>query len=99
MFSKKKDAKKFDENLEAPRQLRSSAPSPLFQLGHKEQPVRQDQLKRTAEAPADLCVSPPPSEASGSSLHGPAADSDSSAGYALYSPPPIASVPPPHPHQ
>jgi hypothetical protein len=45
MFSRKKDAKKFAENLEAPRQLRSSAPSPLFQLGHKEQPVRQDQLK------------------------------------------------------
>jgi hypothetical protein len=64
MFSRKKDTKKFAENLAAPRQLRSSAPSLLFQLGHKEQPVRQDQLMPTAEAPADLCVSPPPSEAS-----------------------------------
>jgi hypothetical protein len=35
MFNRKKDAKKFAENLAAPRQLRSSAPSPLFQLGHK----------------------------------------------------------------
>jgi hypothetical protein len=97
MFSKKKDAKKFAENLEAPRQLRSSAPSPLFQLGHKEQPVRQDQLEPIAEAPADLCVSPPPSGTSASSLHDAATDSDSSADYALHSPPSIASVPPPSP--
>jgi hypothetical protein len=97
MFNRKKDAKKFAENLATSRQLRSSAPSPLFQLGHKEQPVRQDQLKPTAEAPADLYVTPPLSEASASSPHGAAADSDSSADYALHSPPPIASVPPPSP--
>ena len=56
--------------------------------------MSQDQLKPTVEAPADLCVLPPPSEASGSSPHGAAADLDSGTGYEPYSPPPIASVPP-----
>jgi hypothetical protein len=73
MFSSKKSYKKFWQKLHAPRKLRGSAPSVLFQLGPKEQPLSS--AKHTAlpvdsdaasssESSDSLPHSPPPETAS-----------------------------------
>jgi hypothetical protein len=70
MFSSKKSSKFFLKGLHAPRKLRSSAPSVLFQLGPKEQPLNS--AEHTA-LPVDLADSDAASssESSGSLPHGP----------------------------
>jgi hypothetical protein len=96
MFSSKKSYKKFWQKLHAPRKLRSSAPSVLFQLGPKEQPLSSaahtaspvdSDAASSSESSDSLPHSPPPETASETS------DSDAPP----LTPPSIDTDPPPSP--
>jgi hypothetical protein len=99
MFSSKKSSKKIWKGLHAPRKLRSSAPSVLFQLGPKGQPLNS--AEHTA-LPVDLTDSDAAStsESSGSSPHGPPHETNSGTSNSdapPLTPPSIDTDPPPSP--
>jgi hypothetical protein len=99
MFSSKKSYRKFWQKLQAPRKLRSSAPSVLFQLRPKEQPINS--AERTA-LPVDLADSDAASssESSDSLPHSPppeTASETSDSDAPPLTPPSIDTDPPPSP--
>jgi hypothetical protein len=94
MFNCKRNAKKFSKSLHAPRKLRSSAPSVLFELGPKNQPFSLDLTKHKA-LPIDLTdsdASSTTSESSSSSSHGPAIEAASGTSYSDVPPTPPSTV-------